>query len=90
MNPRLLAHNLLQKAEKTDQFSNIALDKALLDAKMSDVDSALASALFYGVTEKKISLDYRLASLSSRPLDTLEKSVLCALRLGLYQLAKNG
>ena len=86
MNPRLLAHNLLQKAEKTDQFSNIALDKALLDAKMSDVESALASALFYGVTEKKISLDYRLASLSSRPLDTLEKSVLCALRLGLYQL----
>ncbi|MBE6550104.1 MAG: 16S rRNA (cytosine(967)-C(5))-methyltransferase RsmB [Ruminococcaceae bacterium] len=86
MNPRLLAHDLLQKAEKTEQFSNIALDKALLDAKMSDIDSALASALFYGVTEKKITLDYRLAALSSRPLDTLDKSVLCALRMGLYQL----
>lgn len=86
MNPRLLALNLLQKAEKSGQYSNIALDKALSDAKMSDVDSALASALFYGVTEKKITLDHRLSALSSRPLDTLDKSVLCALRLGLYQL----
>jgi 16S rRNA (cytosine967-C5)-methyltransferase len=86
MNPRLLAFNLLQKAEKNGQYSNIALDKALSDAKMSDVDSALASALFYGVTEKKISLDFRLSALSSRPLRSLDKSVLCALRLGLYQL----
>ena len=86
MNPRLLAYELLQKAEKSEQYSNIALDKALLESNMSDVDSALASALFYGVIEKKITLDYRLSALSTRPLKTLDKSVLTALRLGLYQL----
>ena len=52
MNPRLLAYTLLQKAEKNGQFSNIALDKALEAAKLSDADAALASILFYGVIEK--------------------------------------
>ena len=87
MDPRLLAHTLLQKAEKNGQYSNIALDKALTDAAMSEQDSALAAALFYGVTEKKITLDHRIAALSSRPIDTLDACVLTALRLGIYQLA---
>ena len=43
MNPRLLAYTLLQKAEKNGQFSNIALDKALEAADLSDADAALAS-----------------------------------------------
>ena len=86
MTPRLLAYELLGKAEKSKQFSNIALDHALESSGMSDPDKRLASILFYGVIERRITLDYRIKQLSSRPIDSIDPNVLCAIRLGLYQL----
>ncbi len=86
MTARKLAYDLLIKAEKSKQYSNIALDKALCDSDLSDADKRLVSVLFYGVIEKKITLDYRLAELSARPVCELDTGVLCAVRLGLYQL----
>lgn len=86
MTSRQLAFGLLQKAEKNDQFLNIALDHALLESGMEDADRALASALIYGVTERKLTLDYQLTGLCDRPLRELDLPVLTALRLGLYQL----
>jgi len=87
MTPRLLAHQLLIKAEKGNQYSNIILDNALKDSGLSDADKRLASILFYGVTERKITLDYQISRLSSRPINELDESVINALRLGIYQLA---
>ena len=87
MNPRQLAFDLLQRLEKNNQFSNISLDKALSASDMSASDKALASVLVYGVTERRLTLDYQIARLSSRPLSELDLSALTALRLGLYQLA---
>lgn len=84
--PRALALELLLKAESAGQFSNIALDKALEASALSDPDRRLASVLFYGVTERRITLDYRIEQLSSRPLRDIDKKTLCTLRLGLYQL----
>ena len=86
MTPRSLAFDLLSKAEKSKQYSNITLDNALKSSDMSEADKRLASALFYGVTEKKISLDHRIAKLSSRPIEQLDTAVLTALRMGIYQL----
>ena len=86
MTPRLLAFNLLRGFEKSKQYSNIALDRALIDSGMNDADRALASAIFYGVIEKKLYLDYQLSQLSERALCELDADVLCALRIGLYQL----
>lgn len=86
MTPRLLAYNLLIKSEKGNQYSNIILDNALKQNNMNDADKRLVSALFYGVTEKRITLDYQISRLSSRPIDELDISVLTAIRLGIYQL----
>lgn len=86
MTPRLLAHELLVKAEKSKQYSNIALDNALKTSDMSDADKRLTAILFYGVTEKRITLDYQISKLSSRPIKELDGAVLTALRLGIYQL----
>ena len=86
MNPRKLALELLCKAEKNGQYTNIALDRALLESDLSEADRALCSALFYGVTERRISLDHRIAALSARPLQELDATVRNALRLGIYQL----
>lgn len=87
MTPRLLAYQLLLKAEKGNQYSNIILDNALKEHGLSDADTRLASALFYGVIERKITLDYQVSSLSARPISELDSSVLTALRMGIYQLA---
>jgi 16S rRNA (cytosine967-C5)-methyltransferase len=86
MTARQLAHRLLQKAEQNDQFLNLSLDHALSVSELSAADRALCSALVYGVTERRITLDYTLNALSSRPLEALDLSVRTALRLGLYQL----
>ncbi len=53
---------------------------------MSDEDRALLRRLVYGVTERRITLDYIISRLSSRPLEKLEGEVLLILRLGIYQL----
>ncbi|MBR2353027.1 MAG: 16S rRNA (cytosine(967)-C(5))-methyltransferase RsmB, partial [Clostridia bacterium] len=59
----------------------------LVRSGLSDSDRALCSALVYGVTERRITLDHRIASLSSRPTEQLDLAVRTALRLGLYQLS---
>ena len=87
MTPRLLAYELLLKAEKGNQYSNIILDNALKEHEMGDADKRLASALFYGVIERKITLDYQISKLSARPIKELDTSVMTALRIGVYQLA---
>lgn len=83
---RSLALDLLIKAEKSKQFSNIALDKALEKCDLLPADRRLVSALFYGVIERRLTLDYRLTALSSRPLSDIDEHTLTVLRLGLYQL----
>ena len=84
--PRSLAVELLKKTEDSKQFSNIALDKALESSQLSPIDKRLASALFYGVIERRITLDSRISELSDRPLSQIDSHTLNALRLGLYQL----
>ena len=87
MTPRKLVFDLLQRSEKNKQYSNIVLDNSLKTCNMGDADKRLASTLFYGVIEKRITLDYIISKLSCRSLDKLDVSVLTALRLGIYQLA---
>jgi 16S rRNA (cytosine967-C5)-methyltransferase len=83
---RALALDLLVKAQRSAQFSNIALDKALDTSALSDADKRLVSVLFYGVIERRITLDYRIAELSSRPISEIDDKTLNILRLGIYQL----
>jgi len=85
-NPRAFALELLIKAEKSNGFSNLLLDNALEGCSLSSNDRALACTLFYGVIEKRITLDYQISSLATRPLDSIDAVTLNAMRLGLYQL----
>ena len=86
MTARTIAYDLLLKAEKSRQYSNIALDLALSKNNISTADKNLISAIFYGVIEKRITLDYQIDALSSRPTKDIDPNTLCALRIGLYQL----
>ncbi len=86
-NPRALALKLLCDSQKNGQFSNIALDKALDDSTLSNADKRLCTRLFYGVTERRLTLDHYISSLSSRPLSEIDPTTLNIIRIGIYQLA---
>ena len=82
---RSCAMEVLLRCERSGQYSNIALDAALERSGLSAEDRALTARLVYGVTERRITLDRILSSLSDR--EDMEPEVRTALRLGLYQLA---
>ncbi len=85
-NPRAVCFEALKKCEASGQYSNIALDLALKRNELSTSDRALVTTLFYGVIERKITLDYLISVLSSRQLSEIDDGTRMLLRLGIYQL----
>lgn len=85
-NPRYIAYKALMKVENEGAYSNIALDSILKNAELTQRDSAFVSYLFYGVLEKKISIDYIISKFSSLRLKKIEKSTLTILRMGVLQI----
>ena len=83
---RRTAWELLLKTEQDGAFSNLALDAALTKANLEQRDKSFVSALYYGVLERKITLDFVVSSYSDRPVNKISIDILCVLRLGLYQL----
>lgn len=83
--PRALALSTLLAVER-GQYGNIAVDTALRRYPMSEPDRHLYTALVYGVTERKTTLEYLLGKFSSRPIGELDATVRIALCMGLYQL----
>ncbi len=83
--PRSLALQTLLAVER-GRYGNIAVDTALRRHPMSDPDRHLYTALVYGVTERKSTLEYLLSKFSSRPIEELDDTVRVALCMGLYQL----
>ena len=85
-NARFTAAKLLLKMDSGAAYSNILLDSALSEQGISERDKAFAAALFYGVTERKMTLDYIIAQNSRIPFEKIEKETATVLRIGLYQL----
>ena len=55
---RAAALKALMQVEQGSGYSNIVLDHALDGAGLNKMDKALVSAIFYGVLEKRLTLDY--------------------------------
>lgn len=85
-NPRKLAIASLVKAELSSTYSNIEINTVISRSKMSKIDTALYTALYLGVTEKLITLDYLISKYSQKPIEELDIETKNALRLGFYQL----
>lgn len=84
---RQTALNLLIKAEKGQAYSNLALNAALSQSQLSAQDRSFVTALFYGVLERKITLDYVIQQYSNLKLNKISFDILSVLRMGIYQLA---
>lgn len=85
MNALQSVYELLIKMEKS-AYSNIALSSVLNSSSFSQQDKRLVSRLFYGVIERKITLDYIVSKYSKKAPEKLDREVLTVLRMGLYQL----
>ena len=86
MNARQFSFSLLLRFQKSGAYSNLLLENALKNSDLNAVDKAFATALFYGVIQKKITLDYQLSTVLRQPIKRLRDEVRIALEMGVYQL----
>lgn len=86
MDIRKTALSLLRDAAQNDRYISLTLSAALDGMECDERDRALLTTLVYGVTERRVTLDYYIEKLSDRPLEKIGARLLMTLRLGLYQL----
>ena len=86
MKARDAAVAALLKVQEQGGYSNIVLDEMLEHSHLADADRGFASRLLYGVTERRLTLDYLLNKTSSTPVKQMDASVREILRVGAYQL----
>jgi 16S rRNA (cytosine967-C5)-methyltransferase len=83
---RQIAYEILLKIEVSEAYSNLAIDSAVKMYNPDSTDCAFISRLVYGVTERKITLDYAISQHLSKPIKKTKPEVLTILRLGAYQI----
>ncbi len=85
-NVRRAAFESLMKIEKNNRYSNLEVDSTLEKIDFNQADRGLYTRLVYGVTERRLTLDYIISQYSRISSNELDSDVLTALRLGVYQL----
>lgn len=83
---RKIVFDILKKIEYEAAYSNIVLNNALNSEALNKRDKGFVSAVFYGVLERKITIDYIIAAHSKTPVRKLDDDVLIILRMGVYQI----
>ena len=86
MTAREAAFLSLQKYRGSGKYSNIELSGSIERLGLEGAEKALYTALFYGVIEREITLDYFISRLSERKIDDIDRDVRTILELGIYQL----
>ncbi len=84
--PRYTAAKLLDKTLKSGSYSNIQLNSGLERSDLDSQGKKLCTAIYYGVIQRRITLDYILAQYCSRPLSKMDSIIVTILRCGVYQL----
>lgn len=88
MNTRKIALDVLRDAEREDKYISLALDAALRALPEADErDKRLLANLVFGVTEKRVTLDWYIENLTGKRACDISTRLRFLLRLGLYQLA---
>ena len=83
---RKTALTALSEVTENEGYSNIVVDKAIRAAELSPRDAALASTIFYGVLEKRLTLDFYIRKFLAKPKQKLDGTVLNILRIAVYQM----
>lgn len=83
---RSLVVKLLTKMDENNSYSNILLSDALKKCDLSAQDKKFASALFYGVLERKYTLDELIRKHAYPKNRKINHEIRSILWIGLYQL----
>ena len=83
---RKTALTALSEVTENEGYSNIVIDKAIRAAELSPRDAALASTIFYGVLEKRLTLDFYIRKFLAKPQQKLDGTVLNILRIAVYEM----
>lgn len=86
VNVRKLVAQALCKVEENGAYSNIVLNDLFLKNELSERDKSFASALFYGVLDRKITIDFYINSISKIKVKKMQPITKSALRLGVFQI----
>lgn len=85
-NARLIALKALLKVRYNGGYSNIVIDNILNNSNLNRKDKSFVTAIFYGVLERSIELDYIISICSNIKLKKISKDNLEILRIGIYQI----
>ena len=69
---RKTALTALSEVTENEGYSNIVIDKAIRAAELSPRDAALASTIFDGVLEKRLTLDFYIRKFLAKPKQKLD------------------
>lgn len=83
---RETAFSVIRNIFERNAYSNIELANAMKAAELQGKDRAFCALVVNGVAERALSLDFFVSKLSSVPAGKLDKDVITALRMGLYQI----
>ena len=85
--PRQCALDILHAAaDRPKRFVDEILDQHAAAAGFSHADRAFVMELVYGVTRRRLTLDWLIEHTSERPLDKLDLRLRLIVQLALYQL----
>lgn len=85
-NARKIALKALLDVRQGGAYSNLTLNKYFLENDLSSCDKALTTAIFYGVLDRTITLDFVLSKHVKTPLKKVNVLALENLRIALYQI----
>lgn len=85
-NPRQLAFIALRDIHRYGVYTDIALDRGLLTAQLSNADRRLATELVYGCVRRMRSLDALIDQIGKKKADQQPPAIRTILHIGLYQL----
>ena len=83
---RECAYAVVRRVFERDAWADRALHAEAERARLDPRERALAMQLAYGTVQRKLTLDHVIERLAGRSVDDLERGVLTALRLGVFQL----
>lgn len=85
-NARKTAVDILTAVLRDKAYSNITVNKFFSESNLSMQDKALASALVYGVLDRKITIDHIIKQYVKSGLSKIKPITLNAVRIALYQI----
>ena len=83
---RQLAVLSLCRLEREGKYGNLEADAAIKKFGLEGAEKALYTRLFYGVLERKLTLDYVISGCSDRPVDSMTAEMRNILRVSAYQI----